>query len=144
MNLHHSVVNPGAFDLERSGRTHFECLNHAVTGINIETGLEEIGRRRGSRSAGHEPSLERGIRGELARLPHVDAMTADNVHTGRRDQLRVHDQHSHTHSGRHRVLASRSFEFPYLQKYIRCQCGVSICDSASIRPDVSQLTHCDI
>src|SRR6266480_4921889 len=81
LDLFHQVVVPGALDFEMRRGAELDRLDQIVRHVGVDAGLLEGVERGARRPAADEPGLEIGLRriGELAGLPHVIAMAADQM-----------------------------------------------------------------
>src|SRR3954470_15537567 len=95
LHLRHQIVVPLAFDLEVRGGAEVGGLDQIVRNIGVDAGLHELVQRSARRAAADEPGLEPRLRrvGELAGLPDIIALAADQMRTAVAVGLRMHDQH---------------------------------------------------
>src|SRR5690606_26617852 len=93
-DLGHEIVIPVALDREVSGSAQFGGFDQVVVHVGVHAGLPEGVERSSGRATSDEPGLKilGGRVGELAFLPHIVPVTADQVRAGVTVALAVDDQ----------------------------------------------------
>src|SRR5579883_1884429 len=93
-NLLHQVVVPLPPHLDMRGGAELDRFDQIVRDIGVEAWLAERVERRAGRAAADEPGLQILFRriGELAALPDIIAMAADNMRTAVAIGLAVDEQ----------------------------------------------------
>src|SRR5262245_26823519 len=95
LHLGHKVVVPLTLDLKMRSCAQFDRLYQIMAEVGVDPRLAEPVERCARRAAANEPGFKIPFRsiGELAGLPHVIAMPADEVWPGVAVRLRMDDQH---------------------------------------------------
>src|SRR5215813_2725933 len=107
-HLGHQVVVPlAAVHLEVRGGAELDGLDQVMRDVGVDAGLQELVNRSSRRAAADEPGLQPRLRcvGELAALPDIVAMAAEQMRTAVAVGLRMLDQHALADLGRQRILA---------------------------------------